>query len=239
MSSPTTYLIRNTRKFLPGASLAVIGTTVLLAAAGVLAAFGLDGKLNYGPHLLSTPATAAVSPVTSIKHTDGVTSVFGQPTLRVSASPLEGTNRVFVGIARATDVQRYLTGATTVKSPSLSLQGAAAIKTAKERTTAQSPTTQSFWVARASSSRTAEVNWKVRDGQYRVVVMNATGRAGFAATTSIGVRLPNVADYALAALLLGLLTAAAGTTLLIKSNRPPRTRSNTAPHTTSAAVAGR
>jgi hypothetical protein len=86
----------------------------------VLAEFGLDGKLNYGPRLLSTPATAVVSPVTSIKHTDGVTSVFGQPTLRVSASPLQGTSRVFVGIARASDVERYLAGVTTVKSNNLS-----------------------------------------------------------------------------------------------------------------------
>jgi hypothetical protein len=69
--------------------------------------------------------------------------------------------------------------------------------------------------------------------------MNATGPAGFAATTSTGVRLPNVADYAIAALLLGLLIAAGGTTFLIKAKQQPRTRSSIPHHPTGTAVAGR
>jgi hypothetical protein len=227
MSTPTTYLIRNTKKSLPGYSLAVIGSVLALAGAGVLAAFGFDGELGYGSHLLSTPATAVVSSVASIKHTDGVTTVFGQPKLRVSASPVQGTNGVFVGIGPAADVNRYLAGVATQQSTNLDLQAAASGAVRHNgRATDQPPTAQSFWVARASSTRTAEVNWKIRDGRYRVVVMSANGHGGFAATTSIGVTIPNIPDYALAALLLGLLIAGGGTALLIGANRQPRNGSS-------------
>jgi hypothetical protein len=223
MPTPTTYLIRNPRKSLPGYSLAVIGSVLALAGAGALAAFGFDGQLNYRPHLLSTPATAVVSSVASIKHTEGVTTVFGQPTLRITASPLQGTNRVFVGIGPAAQVGRYLAGVATQQSTNLDLQEAASTAVRHPgRATAQPPAAQSFWVARASSTRTAEVNWKIRDGRYRVVVMSADAHGGFAATTSIGVTIPNIPDYALPALLLGLLIAGGGTGLLIRANRQPR-----------------
>lgn len=225
MSATAMHLIRNTKKSLPGYSLAVIGSILAIAGAGVLAAFGFDGKLGYGPHLLSTPATAVVSSVDSIKHTDGVTTVFGQPKLRVTASPIQGTNGVFVGIGRAADVDRYLAGVATQQSTTLAGAASAAVHN-NGRNTAQPPTTQSFWVARASSTRTAEVNWKIRDGQYRVVVMSANGHGGFAATTSIGVTIPNIPEYAIAALLLGLLIAGGGTTLLIRANRLPRNGSS-------------
>jgi len=73
----------------------------------------------------------------------------------------------------------------------------------------------------------AEVIWKIRDGQYRVVVMSANGHGGFAATTPIGVTMPNITYYALAALLLGLAIAGGGTALLIGANRQPRNGSST------------
>jgi hypothetical protein len=221
VSTPTTHLIRNTKKSLPGYSLAVIGSVLALAGAGVLAAFGFHGTLAYGPHLLSTPATAVVSSVDNIKHTDGVATVFGQPKLRITASPIRGTHGVFVGIGPAADVEHYLAGVATQQSTTLQGATNAAIRD-NERAVAQPPTAQSFWVARASSTRTAEVDWKIRDGHYRVVVMSANGHGGFAVTTSIGVTIPNIPEYALAALLLGLLIAGGGTGLLIGANRQPR-----------------
>ena len=56
-------------RLLPGGSLALFGSLLVLAGGGLLAAFGTDGRLASGPHLLSTPASAIVSPVASIKHT--------------------------------------------------------------------------------------------------------------------------------------------------------------------------
>jgi hypothetical protein len=66
-------------------------------------------------------------------------------------------------------------------------------------------------VTHASSTRKAEINWKIHDGQYRVAVMNTDGHAGFATTTAIGITTPNIAIYAIAGLVLGLLVAGGGT----------------------------
>ena len=85
--------------------------------------------------------------------------------------------------------------------------------------------------------RAAAINWKIRDGRYRVVIMRADGRGGFAASSAIGVTLPHMARYAVAALLLGLLIAGGGTALLIRATTQPRDRSTTTSPATSTAAA--
>lgn len=236
MSTPTIFLIRNFKMSLWGCTLAVIGSVLALAGGGMLDAFGIDGKIGLGSHLLSTPATAVVSSVASIKHAHDTTTITGEPTLSVSASPVQGTNSVFVGIGPAADVNRYLAGVPTQQSTDLSLRTTAssAIRHAGQPT-AQPPGSQQFWLARSSSTRAAEVNWKVRDGQYRVVVMSANGHGGFAATTSIAITIPDTSEYALAALLVGLLTIAGGGALVLRASR--HRNGSTVPTATSTAAA--
>ncbi|HET7380599.1 MAG TPA: hypothetical protein VFJ24_11200 [Gaiellales bacterium] len=238
MTSSKQQTIRTFRRLLPGGALVVIGSLLALSGGGVLAAFGTDGSLASGPHLLSTPTSAIVSPVTSIKHTSGVASVAGQPTLRLSASPVQGTAGVFVGIGPAADVNRYLAGVATEQVTDLSVDPYSITGIRHSgRLNAAPPTAQRFWVARASSTRTAEINWKIRDGQYRVVVMNANGHGGFASTSAIGLTIPNIAIYSIAALLLGLLVAGGGTALLIRATHQPRTNANASSPTASTATA--
>ena len=238
MTSSKQQSIRTLRRLLPGGALAMVGSLLALSGGGLLAAFGTDGSLASGPHLLSTPTSAIVSPVASIKNTSGVASVIGQPTLRLSASPVQGTAGVFVGVGRAADVDRYLAGVATEKVTNLSVDpySITGIRHGG-RPNAAPPTTQRFWVAQASSTRTAKINWKIRDGQYRVVVMNANGHGGFASTAAIGITIPNIAIYAIAGLLLGFLVAGGGTALLIRATSQPRTRANPSSPTASATAA--
>ena len=225
-------------RLLPGASLAVIGSLLAIGGGGVLAAFGTDGSLASGPHLLSTPASAVVSPITTIKHTSDVTTIVGQPTLRISARPIQGTGRVFIGIGRAADVQRYLAGVSTQDITRLSVDPYAITGTLHAgRATAQPPSTQHFWVTQASSTQATALNWKIRDGQYRLVIMNANGHGGLATTTGFRITVPNIADYAIAGLILGLLMAGGGIALLIRTNRPSPNDSSTITPTTNPAAA--
>jgi hypothetical protein len=73
--------------------------------------------------------------------------------------------------------------------------------------------------------------------QYRVVLMNADGHGGFASSSTIGLTIPNIAIYAIAGLLLGLIMAGGGTALLIRATRQPGTRANPSSPTASAAAA--
>lgn len=237
--SPDKQPVWRLTRFLPGATLAVLGTLAILGSGGVLAAFGTDGKLSSGPHLVSTPAAALVSSVTNIKNTSGVARIAGQPTVRISASPVQGTAGAFVGIGRAADVDRYLAGVrietvSTLSSDPYSISGVSH----GSQGDAQPPAAQHFWVAQATSTRDAAINWKIRDGQYRVVIMSANGHSGFATTSAVAVTLPHIARYALVALLLGLLMAGGGTALLIRAaTARSRNESNTSPAPSAAATA--
>jgi hypothetical protein len=222
MSPTTKRQTRGAARFIPGGGHAVIGSLVAIAGAGLLAAFGTDGRLASGPHLVSTPATAVVSTVANIKDTSGLAAATGRPTLRISASPIQGTTGVFVGIGREADVNRYLAGVATEQATSVSVEPYALNGiTHRGRANVQPPTTQHFWVAEASSTRTAGIGWKIRDGRYRLVVMNANGHGGFAATSAIGITIPYVAYWALGGIVVGLLLATGGTALLIRAARHP------------------
>ena len=235
--SPDNQAARRVARFLPGATLALLGTLAFLGVGGVPAAFGPYDTLTSGRHLASTQAAAIVSSVANIKNTSGVATIAGQPTVRISASPVQGTTEAFVGIGRAADVDRYLADVTTETVSSLSSdQYNISGVSHGSRGNAQPPTAQHFWVAEATSTRTAQVNWKVRDGQYRVVIMNASGHGGFATTSAAGVTLPHITLYALVALLLGLLIAAGGTALLIRATGRSQNESNTSPTPSGAAT---
>jgi hypothetical protein len=228
MRSPNKQPVRNLGRFLPGGALAVLGALAALGGGGVLAAFGTDGTLDSGPHLVSTPAAAIVSSVANIKNTSGAATITGQPSVRISATPVQGTAGVFVGIGPVARVDRYLAGVATDEVASLSTDRYR-ISGVHHRgqANAEPPATQHFWAAQASSTRTAEINWRIRDGQYRVVIMSADGHGGFATTSAIAATLPNVPRYALAALLLGLLMAGGGTALLIRATGRSLNESNT------------
>jgi hypothetical protein len=236
MTSPAQPTTRRLARLLPGATLAVIGSLLVLSGGGLLAAFGTDRKLGFGPRLLSTPTTAIVSPVSSIKHVSGLASVAGQPTLTFAATPLHAGTGVFVGIGLAADVDRYLAGSTTEQLTDLSTDRYMMTRVRHGgRLNAAPPATQQFWVARATSHHpVAQLKWKVRDGQYRIVVMNANGHGGFTATSAIAVTIPHIAIYAIATLLLGLLMGGGGTTLLIRATAQPSSSVNTVDRTAGA-----
>jgi hypothetical protein len=136
-------------------------------------------------------------------------------------------------------VNRYLAGVATERVTNLNVDPYSITGIRRSgRLNAAPPTAQRFWVAQASSTRTAaQINWKIRDGQYRAVVMNANGHGGFASTSAIGITIPNIAVYAVAGLLLGLLVAGGGTALLIRATRQPRTSANGSSPRSSAAAA--
>ena len=109
--------------------------------------------------------------------------------IRVKATSNAG-KPVFVGIAPTKDVDAYLRGAghatlTDVEYPDFH----ASYETHPGGRPAP-PVAQRFWTASANGAGKQTVQWKVRDGNWSVVVMNADGSANVDARVSAGANAP-------------------------------------------------
>jgi hypothetical protein len=82
------------------------------------------------------------------------------------------------------------------------------------------PGTQSFWVAQ-SSGTSAAVDWKARDGDHRVVVMNADGTPGVGTNGEVSITMAHMTPIAIGALIIGLLMAGAGVAVMARAVRAP------------------
>src|SRR6266536_3556187 len=86
-----------------------------------------------------------------------------------------------------------------------------------------SPTEQGFWAASASGVGTQTLTWKVRDGDWSVVVMNADGSRGVTADIDLGAKLSFLLWVAIGLLIGGVLVVGGSTALIVLAarTRPP------------------
>jgi hypothetical protein len=216
-TAPVNRSAGRTGAVIGGSVLAAIGSVIALGGGGILAVGGSDGTFATGHHDVSTQTTALVSEVAAIDGVNELNDVLGQGRVRVNADAVQSDKPVFVGVGRKADVDRYLAGAEVDRVTDIDVDPFMIDKTrisgdAKPKP----PATQSFWVAKASGT-TANLDWKVRDGNYRVVVMNADGSRGVATQSQFEVEIPHLSTIAIVALILGLVTLAGGVALIAPS----------------------
>lgn len=197
-----------------GGILATVGAVLALGGGAILALGGSDGEFSSGHRDVSTSTSALVSEVATINGTADVTDALGHPRVQIAADSMNSDRNVFVGVGRKADVDRYLAGAQIDRVTDFEVDPWSLDKTRVEGTSKpKPPATQSFWVAKSSGS-SAAIDWKVRDGNYRVVVMNADGSRGVQTESQFTVQVPHLGTVALAMLILGLVVAAGGVTLM-------------------------
>jgi len=210
---------KRTGRIIGGGILATVGAVVALGSGGILALGGSDGTFGSGHRDVSTKTAALVSEPAKLNDTKSVTDVLGQPSVRISADSVRTDRNLFVGIGPKAQVDRYLAGAPIDTVHDFSVEPWNLDKTAREGTARpRPPATQSFWVAKSAGS-TAAIDWKVRDGNWRVVVMNADGTRGVATMSEFEVKIPHLATIALIALIAGLVTLAGGIALIAVPSR--------------------
>jgi uncharacterized protein DUF4389 len=141
--------------------------------------------------------------------------------VRVRAARADG-RPVFVGIAPKPDVDAYLRNVahdevldvhTHPFSVGMLRRGG--------RGTPAPPARQAFWAASASGPGTQTAEWRVADGRWTVVVMNASGRPGVAADVSVGASAGWLVWVGLALLAAGLLSTAGGSAVVRAGLRTP------------------
>ena len=221
----------------------------LLALALIAAGAGLlwvDSKRDADGYISTdresfTTGTAALATDNLDVDLDGVGTVLRDSRyghLRVSVAP-RGDQDLFVGVARTSDVERYLRGTAHAVVTDVDLDPFHST----ERTVAGgagvvAPTTRSFWDASAHGPGTRTLDWKVQDGDWSVVVMNADGTPGIAAGVRAGVNVTSLDEVAWGTLGGGGALLAGSALLLVlglRTPRPPRAGASTSDAVAAAA----
>jgi hypothetical protein len=199
-----------------GAVVLAFGGLAALAGLALAVVFGSGNVIASGPQPVTTPTRALVSPMAEFDGVSGAPSVLGQARIDVEATARGGERGVFVGVATAADADRYLAGA--------DVDLATAVEFLPFRLTTRhqagavvvpAPRTQTFWVARAEAdSGTARLSWPARDGDYRIVFMNADGSPAVDVDARFALVVPSALRISLILLAAGLGTALLGGIML-------------------------
>jgi hypothetical protein len=146
--------------------------------------------------------------------------------VRVSAAGADG-RPVFVGIARESDLDRYMTNIAHEQVTDVSFGPFSSFSYDSVRrggrATPGRPAAASFWVAASAGPGRQTLEWEVEEGRWAVAVMNADGGRDVAVDVGVAAR-PRLVVPAAIALLAGglLLLAAAGTGLWLALREGPR-----------------
>ena len=183
-----------------------------------------DGYLTTPTERFATP-TYALTRTRLEADADGARWVlneswFGKVRIRGESA---GTKTLFIGIGPAADVARYLgnVGHANVQDVEfdpfrvtyLPIEGGAPDGP---------PADRGFWAASASGVGTQTLTWKVRDGDWSIVLMNADGSRGIAADVDVGAKISFLLWVAIGVLIGGLLVTAGSTALIVLAARTPR-----------------
>jgi Domain of unknown function (DUF4389) len=137
----------------------------------------------------------------------------------------ESSKPVFMGIARAADVDRYLGSVRRATVTDLSAHSNQYVVVGAGAPDAP-PGDQKFWAAETSGAGSQSVQWDVQDGTWRVVVMNADSSRGVNADLRVGAELPNLVWLGIGLIVVGGGILGAGVFLIFlgarqRTPRPP------------------
>lgn len=189
-----------------------------------------DGYVSTGTHGLHTSTYALATDNLDID-LDGAGWLLDND--RLGHVRVQATSRndkpVFVGIAPTRDVSTYLADsahssiADIEDGPFSSFDVTYRDHAGDAKPVA--PARQRFWAASAQGTGSQSMTWKVRDGDWSVVIMNADGSAGVDAGVRAGADVPFLAPAGWITLGGGVvLLAGAGGLLYLGLRKPPRTR---------------
>ncbi|MFC7493577.1 MULTISPECIES: hypothetical protein [unclassified Nocardioides] len=206
----------------------MLGTLLAVTGAGMAATSAVlrddDGFFTSTPSTWESPGHAVRSENVSLHRGPMMPNLSGRMTgtVEVTARATTGDD-VFVGIARSSDVDRYLRGvaASTMVDP-WDEDGPRAYFT-DGGSPRVAPDEVPIWVASASGSGSERIDWDPRSGDWTLVVMNADGTTPVSAEVTLAAELPivNVAGVTLIVSgLILLVLSGVGLWLAVPRTRP-------------------
>lgn len=211
---------RNTAVIVAGG---VVGLIAMVAMAAGGTAIWADATQRDSNGYVSTNSHRYASPTRAIA-TEGVTIGSEVPGWAVGKVRIEADSSkpVFVGIARKSDVDSYLAGTSYASATKLDLDPFKVTYVPHRGSAAPGrPATQKFWAASATGSGTQALTWKIKSGEWSVVVMNADGSPGVSASVSAGAKIPWALWAGIGVAIFGALLLYAAVAL-IRSGTGPR-----------------
>jgi hypothetical protein len=123
-------------------------------------------------------------------------------TIKVEGSTNDSSKQIFIGIARVSDLNNYLSGVNYDEISDFNFRPVHNQYIQHSGTNKPlQPANQTFWVAKATGNGTQTMQWDVVSGTYSLVLMNADGSSPVDTQVSLGAKIPQVIH----ALGLGLL----------------------------------
>jgi hypothetical protein len=218
------------------------GRVILIVLGGIGVLFGLallvgggfllwadrtqreDGYLTTPTERFATP-TYALTRTRLEVDTEGEgwvlnESWFGKVRIRGESS---GDKTLFIGIGPQAEVARYLGTVAHANVQDIDFDPFRATYLSVSGGAPRAPPTeQSFWAASASGVGTQTLTWKVREGDWSVVLMNADGSRGVAADVDLGAKLSFLLWVAIGLLIGGMLVSGGSAALIVLAARTPR-----------------
>ncbi len=241
-----------------GVLIALTGLPILLGGIGLVAWVG-DGsgiKIPLKGFTAPPSAVAIILPVFSIKATD-LPSQVRDAALILSITPTAGDGPLFLGIAPATKINRYLRNASTARletsgtqtngenqppDPQQALTDGVDVKLVLvpgKRKLVPAPTAMQFWTRSVLVDGSGEITLTPDDlsgKNARAVVMRADGKPGIAADATVHFRVPFLTTIGWYTLLIGFVVMGLGIGLiLLIVLRKPKQPDDTAPVDTTLA----
>jgi hypothetical protein len=180
----------------------VLGFFALLLLAAGIALFSIDdertdGYFTTATHTYSSPTRALTTESLDVD-TDAPdwllsTDTFGH--VRIDPRSTDSAEPVFVGIAPTRDVNAYLDQVQHDEITDLDLDPFTIDRSRRAGEARPAlPAAQTFWTASSVDGR--PLDWKVRSGEWSVVMMNADASPGVSVNASIGADAPFIRDLA-------------------------------------------
>jgi hypothetical protein len=203
-----------------------IGGWILAVLGGLLVLSGIalvvihltqrdkDGYYTSSTRQVAAPGYAVTAERLHIGDLPSVVSdVVGR--VRVSATSSNG-RALFVGIAPQKAVNGYLAG--VARSEVTEVNGhTVKYRAHTGRAPAGSPARESFWRSARSGRGQVTISWKVKGGNWAIVVMNANGAPHVSAAVKVGAKTNLVLWIGLGLLVAGLISGGAGGAMLLTS----------------------
>ena len=147
-------------------------------------------------------------------------------TVKVEGESKDASKAIFVGIARETDVDDYLSGVryheVTEWTSNPFDDPEVQYRLHSGSSAPSDPTTETFWEVSAHGTGRQTLEWKPEMGRWVLVIMNEDGSAGIDVSGAVGAELPWLFWLGLGLLFVGVLALVGGAIMVYFAARRPK-----------------